>query len=77
MKYKIRVFNKNTNKEVMSIDEVFESKDAAEAEIERLKVSISQDFQYVKIPIKKVSETFNERASKISGCTRRVFTFFC
>lgn len=33
MKYKIRVFNKSTNKEEMSIDEVFESKEAAEAEI--------------------------------------------
>jgi hypothetical protein len=36
----------------MSIDEVFESKDAAEAEIERLKASISLDLQYVKIPVK-------------------------
>ena len=53
MKYKIRVFDKNINKEVMSIDEVFESKDAAEAEIERLKASISQNFQYVKIPVKQ------------------------
>jgi hypothetical protein len=53
MKYKIRVFNKDTNKEAMSINEVFESKDAAEAEIERLKASISQDLQYVKIPVKQ------------------------
>ncbi|MCQ6282671.1 hypothetical protein [Bacillus sp. EB600] len=35
MKYKIRVFNYNTNKEAMSIiDEVFESKEATKAEIE-------------------------------------------
>jgi hypothetical protein len=53
MKYKIRVFNKGTNKEAMSNNEVFESKDAAEAEIERLKASISQDLQYVKIPVKQ------------------------
>ncbi len=26
MKYKIRIFNKSTNREVMTIDEVFESK---------------------------------------------------
>ena len=48
MKYKIRVFNKSTNKEAMSIDEVFESKEAAEAEIERLKASLSQDLGYCK-----------------------------
>ena len=53
MKYKIRVFNKNTNKEAISIDQVFESVDAAEAEIERLKASLSQDLQYVKIPVKE------------------------
>lgn len=53
MKYKIRVFNNNTNKEAMSIDEVFESKEAAEAEIERLKASLSQDLQFVMIPLKQ------------------------
>ncbi|MBT2700881.1 MULTISPECIES: hypothetical protein [unclassified Bacillus (in: firmicutes)] len=53
MKYKIRVFNKKTNKEAMSIDEVFESIEAAEAEIDRLKASLSQDLQYVKVPVKQ------------------------
>ncbi len=53
MKYKIRVFNKNTNKETINIDEVFESREAAEAEINRLKVSLPKDFQYVKIPVKQ------------------------
>ena len=53
MKGKIRVLNKNINKEVMSIDEIFKSKDAAEAEIKRLKIAISQDFQFVKIPVKQ------------------------
>lgn len=53
MKYKIRVFNKNTNKEAMRIDEVFESIEAAEAEIDRLKASLSQDLQFVKIPVKQ------------------------
>jgi hypothetical protein len=41
MKGKIRVFNKNINKEVMSIDEIFESKDADEAEIKRLNFTFS------------------------------------
>lgn len=53
MKYKIRVFNKNTNKEAMVIDEVFESIEATEAEIDRLKASLSQDLQFVKIPVKQ------------------------
>jgi outer membrane protein assembly factor BamD (BamD/ComL family) len=52
MKYRIRVFNKNTNKEEMRINEVFESEEAAEAAIERLKASISKDNQYIKIPVK-------------------------
>jgi hypothetical protein len=53
MKYKIRVFNKNTNKEAINIDEVFESREVAEAEIERLKASLPQDIQYVIIPVKQ------------------------
>ena len=43
MKYKIRIFNKSTNREVMTIKEVFESKEAAEAAIESLKASITND----------------------------------
>ena len=41
MKGKIRVLNKNINKEVRSIDEIFESKDAAKAEIKRLNFAFS------------------------------------
>ena len=51
MKYKIRIFNKSTNREVMTIDEVFESKDAAEVAIKSLKASLTDDHQYVKIPV--------------------------
>ena len=53
MKYKIRIFNKRTNREVMTIEEVFESKEAAEVAIESLKASITDDNQYVKIPVKQ------------------------
>ena len=51
MKYKIRIFDKRTNREVMTIKDVFESKEAAEAAIESLKASITDDHQYVKIPV--------------------------
>ncbi|CEG33227.1 hypothetical protein BN1180_03399 [Peribacillus simplex] len=34
MKYKIRVYYLHTNKETIKVDEVFETKDAAEAAIE-------------------------------------------
>ena len=53
MKYKIRIFNKRTDRELMTIKEVFESKEAAEAAIESLKASITDDNQYVKIPVKQ------------------------
>jgi len=53
MKYKIRIFNKRTDREVMTIKEVFESKEAAEAAIESLKASVTDDNQYVKIPVKQ------------------------
>lgn len=53
MKYKIRISNKRTDRELMTIKEVFESKEAAEAAIESLKASITDDNQYVKIPVKK------------------------
>lgn len=53
MKYKVRIFNKRTDREVMTIEEVFESKEAAEAAIESLKASLTDDNQYVKIPIKQ------------------------
>ena len=52
MKYKIRIFDKHTNREVMTIKEVFESEEAAEAAIESLKASLSNDNEYVKIPVK-------------------------
>jgi len=51
MKYKIRVFNMETNKEECTVDEVFESKELADEAIERLKTSFSQDYQYVMVPI--------------------------
>jgi len=53
MKYKVRIFNKRKDREVMTLEEVFESKEAAEAAIESLKTSLADDNQYVKIPVKQ------------------------
>ena len=53
MRYKIRIFNKSTDRELMTIKEVFESKEAAEVAIESLKDSLTDDNEYVKIPVKQ------------------------
>ena len=52
MKYKIRVFSLHTNKETNKVDEVFETKDAAEAAIENHKLQNPEKYEYVKIPVK-------------------------
>jgi|tagenome__1003787_1003787.scaffolds.fasta_scaffold7406426_1 hypothetical protein len=52
MKYKVLVFN-NDNKEEWTFDEVYETKEATEAAIGSLKANISQDYQYVKVPVKQ------------------------
>jgi uncharacterized protein YegP (UPF0339 family) len=52
MKYKIRVFFKNTNDEAISINEVYETRDIAEAAITQLKSEHPDNYQYVLIPIK-------------------------
>lgn len=52
MKYKIRVYNLYTNKESIKVDEVFETKDAAEAAIQNHKLQNPEKYEYVKIPVK-------------------------
>jgi hypothetical protein len=52
MKYKIRVYDLNTNKETIKLDEVFETKDAAETAIEKLELQYPDKYEYVKVPIK-------------------------
>lgn len=49
MKYIIRVFNKETNKEEWTVDEVFETKELEDEAIERLKTAFSHDYSYVKV----------------------------
>lgn len=51
MKYKIRVFNMETNKEEWKVNEFFDSKELAEEAIERFKTSSSHDYQYVTVPV--------------------------
>jgi uncharacterized protein YegP (UPF0339 family) len=51
MKYKIRVFFQNTNKEAISINEVYETRDIAEEAITQLKSELPDNYQYVLIPI--------------------------
>lgn len=53
MRYKIRVYYLNTNKEAIAINEVFESKDAAEKAIETLKFKNPDKYDYVKVPVLK------------------------
>ncbi len=52
MKYKIRVYNLHTNKESIKVDEVFDTKDAAEAAIQNHKLQNPEKYEYVKIPVK-------------------------
>ncbi|MFD4819473.1 hypothetical protein [Peribacillus butanolivorans] len=52
MKYKIRVYDLHTNKELIKVDEVFETKDAAEAAIEKHKLQYPDKYEYVKVPVK-------------------------
>ncbi|XGZ12804.1 hypothetical protein ACDZ29_27505 (plasmid) [Peribacillus sp. RS7] len=52
MKYIIRVFDLHTKKETIKLDEVFETKDAAEAAIEKLKLQYPEKYEYVKVPVK-------------------------
>lgn len=52
MKYKIRVYDLHTNKETFKVDEVFETKDAAEVAIKNHKVQNPEKYEYVKIPVK-------------------------
>jgi uncharacterized protein YegP (UPF0339 family) len=51
MKYKIRVFFKNTNEEAISINEVYETREMAETAISQLKSEHPDNYQYVLIPI--------------------------
>lgn len=44
MKYKIRVFNIEANKEEWTVDEVFDSKELAKEAYERFKTSYSHDY---------------------------------
>ncbi len=52
MKYKIRVYDLHTSKESINVDEVFETKDAAEAAIEKHKLQNPEKYEYVKVPVK-------------------------
>lgn len=52
MKYKIRIFNKETNKEEWTVDEVYESEKLVDEAIKLLKKNFSNDYQYVKVPVK-------------------------
>ena len=52
VKYKIRVYDLHTNKETIKVDEVFETKDAAESAIENHKLQNPEKYEYVKIPVK-------------------------
>lgn len=53
MKYKVRVFDKKTNEEKWTVEETFDSEKAADDAINVLKTSFSQDYQYVKVPVKQ------------------------
>jgi hypothetical protein len=53
MKYKVRVFDKKTNEEKWTVEETFETEKAADDAIIALKNSFSQDYIYVKVPVKK------------------------
>ncbi|MFD0051970.1 hypothetical protein ACFVHQ_22250 [Actinomycetes bacterium NPDC127524] len=52
MKYKIRVYHLQTNDEAMKLDETFETKDAAEAAIEKLELQYPDKYEFVKVPVK-------------------------
>ncbi|USL11107.1 hypothetical protein [Bacillus bombysepticus] len=52
IKYKIRVYDLHTNKETNKLDEVFETKDTAEAAIDKLKLQFLGKYEYVKVPVK-------------------------
>jgi uncharacterized protein YegP (UPF0339 family) len=52
MRYKIRVFHINTNKEAIILNEVFESKEAAENAISKFRSLYPDKHDYVKVPIK-------------------------
>ncbi|SFC67529.1 hypothetical protein SAMN05443252_105207 [Bacillus sp. OV322] len=52
MEYKIRVYDLHTNKETIKLDEVFETKDEAEAAIEKLELQYPEKYEYVKVPVK-------------------------
>lgn len=52
MKYKIRVYDLHTNKETIKINEVFETKNAAEDAIEKLELQYPEKYEYVKVPVK-------------------------
>lgn len=52
MKYRIRIFDKETNKEALIVKDVYESEEEVEKAITQFKNSISPDYQYVKVPVK-------------------------
>jgi uncharacterized protein YegP (UPF0339 family) len=51
MSYKIRVFDIGTNNEAISVNEVFESKEAAETAIKKMKSTYPNKYDYVKVPV--------------------------
>jgi uncharacterized protein YegP (UPF0339 family) len=53
MRYKIRVYYLDTNKEALTINEVYKSIDAVENAIEKLKIKNPNKYHYVKVPILK------------------------
>lgn len=52
MRYKIRVFFINKNEEAIIINEVFETKEATENAISKLKSMYPDKYDYVKVPIR-------------------------
>ncbi|MFJ5624761.1 hypothetical protein ACIQD3_18985 [Peribacillus loiseleuriae] len=51
MKYKIRVFQKNSNEETIIVADIFNSLSSAEAAIEKLESKYPDMYDYVKVPV--------------------------
>ncbi len=51
MRYKIRVYEIGTNYEAIKVNEIFESQDAVETAIKKLKSSNPNKYDYVKVPV--------------------------
>ena len=51
MKYKIRVFYINSNEEALIVDDVFDSKNAADTAIEEMESKFPDMYEYVKLPV--------------------------